>query len=145
MFWDNILRFKNYLQMSLKIFWNKIFVRHVNLPRHNWKKIRQSIFLVPFFIYVENTRNKGAVILERQTITAELLHIKLANRLLLFFVVWNDGIKPWNSMNWMFGKSRHDFWFFCPHLTLLIIAILDILFLVCMGCIWINMVLVSWL
>ena len=95
------MQFKSCLKMS---------VRQVNAPTHYWKKIRQYIFLMPVLIYVKNTKSifkyKGIMILEGETITAELLLTKFAYQQRISFAIWKTTLSREI-------QARLDCWFFC--------------------------------
>ena len=54
------------------------------------------------------------MIVERETFTTDQLLTKLAHQPLLSFAVWKKALSRGTQWNWMFGKARHDSWFFCP-------------------------------
>ena len=95
-------------------------VRHVNAPRYNWKKIRQYIFwYLPLYMWTIQwacwvCEYRDIMILERETITEELLLTKLTHQPLLSLAVWKRALSCKIQWNWMFEKARHDCWFFCP-------------------------------
>lgn len=55
---------------------------------------------------------KDIISSKQGTITAEPLLTKLAHRPLLSFAVWKTPLSREIQWNWVFGKAKHDCWFY---------------------------------
>ena len=104
--------------MSLKIFLNEMYIRPVNALRFNWKNMEQFNFNVSLYMrkYKKSVTFVSVKVLwvlsEKQSLrnhNSKNWHISD-----LSFAEWKKALSREVQLNWMFGKARHDCWFFCP-------------------------------
>ena len=118
-FWGNTLQFKSCLKMSLKIFLNE--TSNTSMHWNITERKSDNIYFFNACLYICGKYKepvayaiiKSIMILDRETITAELLLTKLAHKPLFSFTVEKTALSHKIQWNWMLGKALYGCWLFC--------------------------------